>query len=121
MALTSISVHPQQQQEHPSASTATNSAAALMGLLLAMYVVHKSKKELRKLKRKLTFSLLKDKFRSLFSRKGKREISTTTLLLILIGVLALALIFVEPIVGLAVLVLGVLIVLLVRGGFAANK
>lgn len=121
MALNSISVHPQQQQEHPTASTVTNSAAALMGLLLAMYLGHKTTREFRKLKRKLTFAVLKNKFRSLFSRKGKRDISTTTLLLILVGVLALALIFVEPIVGLAVLVLGVLIILLVRGGFSASK
>ena len=119
MALTSISVQPQQQQEHSTASGATNSAAALMGMLLALYLAHKSKREFRKLRRKLTFALLKTKIHSMFS--GKRAISTTTLLLILIGVLALALIFVEPIVGLAVLVLGVLIVLLVRGGFTAAK
>src|SRR6185369_2257492 len=104
MALTSISVQPQQQNEHSTASTVTNSAAALMGMLLALYVARKSGKEFRKLRRKLTFALLKNKFRSIFSRKGKREISTTTLLLILVGLLALALIFVEPIVGLAVLV-----------------
>jgi hypothetical protein len=119
MALTSISVQPQQQNDHSTASTVTNSAAALMGMLLALYVVRKSKKEFRKLRRKLTFALLKNKVRSLFH--GKRDISTTTLLLILVGVLALALIFVEPIVGLAVLVLGVLIILLVRGGFSAAK
>src|SRR5258705_12844600 len=120
MALTSISVQPQQQQEHSTASTVTNSAAALMGMLLALYVARKSKKEFRKLRRKLTFALLKNKIRSLFPHK-KGAISTTTLLLILIGVLALALIFVEPIVGLAVLVLGGLIVLLIRGGFSATK
>jgi hypothetical protein len=121
MALTSISVQPQQQQEHSTASTATNSAVALMGMLLALYLTKKGTREFRKLKRKLTFALLKNKIRSLFARKAKREISTTTLLLILVGVLALALIFVEPIVGLAVLVLGVLIILLVRGGFTAAK
>jgi len=121
MALTSISVKPQ-TQEHSTTSTVTNSAVALMGLLLAMYVAGKGTREFRKLKRKLGFALLKNKIRSMFSRKGnKGAISTTTLLLILVGVLALALIFVEPIVGLAVLVLGVLIVLLVRGGFTAAK
>jgi hypothetical protein len=121
MALNSISVQPQQPQEHPTASTVTNSAAALMGMLLALYIAAKGTREFRKLKRKLGFTLLKNKIRSMLSRKGKRAISTTTLLLILIGVLALALIFVEPIVGLAVLVLGILIVLLVRGGFTAAK
>ena len=121
MALTTTSVQPQQQQEHSTASTATNSAAALMGMLLALYVAKKGTREFRKLRRKLTFALLKNKLGSIFSRKGKRAISTTTLLLILIGVLALALIFVEPLVGLAVLVLGVLIVLLVRGSLSATK
>ena len=59
-----------------------------MGMLLALYVARKSKKEFRKLRRKLTFALLKNKIHSLFSHK-KGAISTTTLLLILIGVLAL--------------------------------
>jgi len=119
MALTSISVHPQQQQEHPTASTATNSAAALMGLLLAMYLGHKTTREFRKLKRKLTFAVLKNKFRSIFSRK--RDLSDRTLLYILIGALIIALLIIEPWVGLAVLLLAIILILLIRGGFTAKK
>jgi hypothetical protein len=114
MALTSISVQPQQQQEHSTASNVTNSAAALMGMLLALYVAHKGAREFRKLRRKLTLALLKNKIHSLFSRRA--DVSDRTLLYILLGALILALIIISPYWGLAVLALAILIILLVRGG-----
>src|SRR5216117_230760 len=118
MTFCSISIQPQQTTGHSTASTITNSAAALMGMLLALYIVRKSKKEFRKLRRKFTIALIKNKFRSLFSRK--RDISTTTLLYILLGLVALALIIIEPLLGIAVLLIGILVILLVRGGLTAS-
>jgi len=119
MASSSITIQPIQPVEQPSTSTMTNSAAALMGMLLTLYMVRKSKKEFRKLRRKFTWALIKNKFRSFFS--GKKDISTTTLLYILLGLVALALIIIEPLLGIAVLLLGILVILLVRGGFTAAK
>ena len=85
-------------------------AASLMGmLLLAAYAANKSKKSFRKMKRHLMWTAFKLKMKSLFSKK---ETSDRTLLLILLGVVVLALILIEPVVGLIVLLLVLLLYLL---------
>jgi len=87
-----------------------------------MYAAQKSKKQLRKLKRQLAFTYLKEvvrskinKFKSLFSKKPAPT-SDRTLLYILLGLLVLILIFIEPLVAIAVLLVGILVLLLVSHG-----
>jgi len=120
-----ITVQPKHQTEQPTAFTHT--ASVLAALLIAMYATQKSKKQLRKLKRKLVFSYLKEnllqrlnKFRSVFSKK-KAPPSDTTLLYILLALLVIILIFVEPIVAIAVLLLGILLILLTHNGFSSGN
>jgi len=123
MAYSSTAVHPQRDSpDNFNNSSPSNSAAALIAILLAMYAAQKSKKQLRKLKRQLAFTYLKDvlrskinKFKSLFSKKPAPT-SDRTLLYILLGLLVLILIFIEPIVAIAVLLVGILVLLLVSHG-----
>jgi hypothetical protein len=93
-----------------------------MALLLAMYTAQKSKKQLRKLKRQLVFTYTKEamrnkvnKLKSLFSKKPAPT-SEKTLLYILLGILVLILIFINPVVAIAVLLVGILVLLLVYHG-----
>jgi hypothetical protein len=123
MAFSSTAVQPQSNStDNFSNSNPPNSAAALMAILLAMYAAKKSKKQLRKLKRQLAFAYMKEavrtkvnKFKSLFSKKPAPT-SEKTLLYIILGILVLILIFIEPVVAIAVLLVGILIILLVYHG-----
>ncbi len=123
MAFTSTLV-PSTVENTPAATSATPNAMApvLATLLLTVYAAQSSKKHLRKLKRQAVVALFKyqmqstfAKVKSLFSRDKKIDgISNTTLLYILLGLLVLILIFVEPIVAIAALLLGILLILLTR-------
>jgi hypothetical protein len=123
MAFTSTAVQPQgNSTDNVNNSTPPNSAAALIAILLAMYAAQKSKKQLKKLRRKLAFTYMKEavrskvnKFKSLFSKKPAPT-SERTLLYILLGLLVLILIFIEPVVAIVVLLVGILILLLVYHG-----
>jgi len=124
MALSSTAVQP---QDSPAPvfnnSLPANSAAVLMATLVAMYAAQKSKKQLRKLRRRLAFTYMKEvirykanKFKSRFSRKPAPSSEEKTLLYILLGLLVLILIFVEPILAIVVLLVGILVLLLVYHG-----
>ena len=123
MAYSSTAVQPQGDSPgNFNNSSGSNSAATLIALLLVMYAAQKSKKQLRKLKRQLAFTYLKEvarskinKFKSLFSKKPAPT-SDRTLLYILLGLLVLILIFIEPLVAIAVLLVGILVLLLVSHG-----
>ena len=122
MAFTSTLV-PSTVENTPAASATPNAMAPILAtLLLTVYAAQTSKKGLRKLKRQAVVALFKYKMQSTFSRvkslfsKDKKieGISNTTLLYILLGLLVLILIFVEPIIAIAVLLLGILLILLTR-------
>jgi Mg2+/citrate symporter len=123
MALSSTAVYPQGNSiDIFSNSAPSNSAAAIMAILIAIYAAQKSKKQLRKLRRRLAFTYMKEavrnkanKIKSLFSRKPAPT-SEKTLLYILLGLLVLILIFVEPVVAIVVLLVGILVLLLVYHG-----
>ena len=130
MAFNSISIQP--QNDHPTENltspTSTHSAAALMAMLVALYTAQKSKKQLRKIKKQLVFTYAKETFRnrvnrfkSLFSRKPAPPTSEKTILYILLGLLVLILIFVDPVVAIAVLLVGILVLLLVYHGELSSK
>ena len=109
MALIST-LEPQSQSQPVSSNTVDTTAAAsiLSMLLLSAYAAKKSKKAMRKLKRRLLWTAFKAKLKSMFSRK-KQATSDRTLLYILLGVLVLALLLIDVVVGrivlLAVLIL----------------
>lgn len=86
----------------------TDVLSSLLGaLMLSVYAAQKSKKAMRKMRRHLIWSALKLKVKSLFSKKA---ISDRVLIYILLGVIALVLVFYYPIIALIVaLVLLILI------------
>jgi hypothetical protein len=90
MAFSTTVVHPQSQPitEKPANNDALSSL--LGALMLSVYAAHKSKKAMRKMRRQLVWSALKMKMKSMFS---KEQISNQTLIYILIGVVALILVF----------------------------
>jgi hypothetical protein len=111
---------------HPAKppSNFVTDASILAGLLLAAYAAKKSKKQFKKLKRKLVFAYLKESLRAKFNKvkglfsKKRGTVSDRTLLYILLALLVLVLLFIEPIAALAILVLAILLILLIRGGFS---
>ena len=92
-------------------------AALLAALLLSFYAGQKTKKKLNKLKRRALAELFKHRMKagfarvkSLFSKKAP-PIDNRTLLYILIGLAVLILIFIEPVVALVLLLIGILLYL----------
>jgi hypothetical protein len=99
MAFSTTVVQPVNQpvSEKPANNDALSSLLA--ALMLSVYAAHKSKKAMRKMRRQLVWSALKMKMKSLFSKKA---ISDRTLLYILLGVVALVLVFYYPVIALIV-------------------
>lgn len=109
--------------EQPAAPTtkpvAGNDAAAalLAALLLSVYAGQKSRKQLNKLKRRALAELFKHRVKAGFARvksffsKKAPAIDNRTLLYILIGLAVLILIFIEPVVALVLLLIGILLYL----------
>jgi len=92
-------------------------AALLAALLLSFYAGQKTKKQLNKLKRRAIAELFKHRMKagfarakSLFSKKAA-PIDNRTLLYILIGLAVLILIFIEPVIALILLLIGILLYL----------
>ena len=112
MAFSTITVQPQPTPA-PQKPVDNAAAASFLGaLLLSFYAAGQSKKAMRKMKRKLMWTALKAKFKGLFNKK--EGISTRTLLIILIAVLALILLLtVSWPVALVLVLAGILVVLLV--------
>lgn len=111
MAFASSTLQPENNVTNPEIGITENGAVAsvLSAIVLSVYAGHKSRKQLRKLRRKMTWLLLKQKISSLFSTSA---ISDRQLVIyILIGVIALILLFTYPIAAL-VLALVALILLL---------
>lgn len=79
-------------------------------LVLSVYAASKSKKEFRKLKRRFLWTAFKLKIKSMF-RPRKRESDRKILLYVLIGILALILIFYAPIAALVVALIGLILYL----------
>jgi len=112
MAFTSTTVQPvvNTPQEQPTGNNFNNTAAAslLSMLVLSVYAAKKSKKEFRKLKRKFLWTAFKLKIKSMFSR---RPSDRQLVLYILLGILALVLVFYYPIAALIVAIVGLILYL----------
>lgn len=107
MAFSTITVHPASKPVTEKPANNDPSSALVTMALLSMYAAHKSKKALRSMKRRLLWSALKLKFKSMFSKKA---ISDRVLIYILLGIVALVLVFYYPLIALIVaLVLLILI------------
>jgi hypothetical protein len=111
MAFSSSAIQPvaQPKPDQPVDNTAAN-ASLLSMLVLSVYAAQKSKKSLRKLKRKLMWTALKLKVKSLFSRKSTTS-DRQLILYILLGILALVLVFYYPIAALIVAIVGLILYL----------
>ena len=70
--------------------------------------VQKSKKSMRKMKRRFMWTAFKLKMKSLFSKK---RISDRVLIYILLGVIALVLVFYYPLIALLVAVIALILIL----------
>jgi hypothetical protein len=86
-----------------------STAASLLSMLvLSVYAAHKSKKAMRKMQRKFLWTAFKLKAASLFSKK---RVTDRVLLYILIGVIALVLVFYYPIAALVVAAVALILIL----------
>lgn len=82
----------------------------LAALMLSVYAAQLSRRQMRKLKRKALWMFAKEKVRSLFTGRAG-DISTRTLLYIILGVLVLILAFTVPVLALIVLLAAVIYLL----------
>lgn len=111
MALTTTT---QQLATAPSTSAqqpqGDNPAASLLSaIFLTVYAGQKSRKQLRQLKRKAAWLMVKQKASSLFSRTAATE--RQIILYVLIGILALVLVFYYPIAALVLAIVGLILFL----------
>ena len=108
MAFSTSTIHPVTTPVSDQPSY-TDLFASLLGvLMLSAYAAHKSKKAMRKMQRRLVWSALKLKLKSLFSKKA---ISDRILIYILIGIIALVLVFYYPLVALLVALIALILIL----------
>ena len=112
MAYSSSTIQPvvTPTNEQPADNNNNAVAASLLGMLvLSVYAAQKSKKNFRKLKRRFLWTAFKLKIKSLFSKK--RATDRQLLLYILLGILALVLVFYYPIAALIVAIVGLILFL----------
>lgn len=119
MAFSTTLAQPNSIQPKQAAKTTDTAAPLLAALVLSVYAAQKSKRGMARLKRQAMLNLVKfgvkerfNRIKAMFSKKAAADISNRTLLYILLGLIVLALIFVEPVLALVVLLVGVLILLL---------
>ena len=107
----STSIQPVVKPPHEQPLNNNGADASLLTMLvLSIYAAQKSKKALRKLRRKLFWTALKLKIKSLFSRKSAPS-DRRLVLYILLAILALVLVFYYPLVALIVAVVGLILYL----------
>jgi hypothetical protein len=113
MAMTTSTVQPA-QPIIPSSTQKDNvgggaMASVLSAIMLSIYAGQKSRKQLRKLKRKMTWLLVKEKMKSVFSGSG--SVDRKTLTIILLAVLIVALVLIEPLAALVLAIIGLILLL----------
>ena len=86
----------------------SGAASLLSMLVLSVYAAQKSKKSFRKMKRCFLWTALKLKVKSLFSHK---RVTDRVLIYILLGVIALVLVFYYPIAALIVALVALILIL----------
>jgi hypothetical protein len=114
MSFSSTAIQALAETHNHSLSSSDNTAPLLAAaLVLSVYAANTSRKQLRRLKRKALWMLLKEQVRGLF---GKRDtgLSTRTLMYILIGLGIIILAFVAPVAAIILLLVGLIILLVNR-------
>ena len=114
MALTYVSVQPLQNNNHFSSvpkHTVGGELTSLLGaIILSVYAGQKSRKQLRKLKRQMSWLLIKQKVKSAFSMPAAAT-DRKTLTYVLLGVLIVALVLIEPLAALVLAIIGLILLL----------
>lgn len=108
MTFTTTTVHPANKpvtEKHGN----DPSSALLSMLMLSVYAAQKSKKAMHKLQRRFMWTALKLKVKSLFSKKQARN--DHLLIYILLGIVALVLVFYYPLIALLVAVIALILIL----------
>lgn len=108
MALSTLTTQPVQTPASTKPSGNDLSAALMSMLVLSVYAAKKSRKAMRKLQRKFMWTAFKLKVKSLFSNK---RVTDRVLLYILIGVVALVLVFYYPVIALIVAAIALILIL----------
>ena len=111
MALTSTTIQPTASEtKQPNETIGGNAMASILSaIVLSVYAGQKSRKQLRKLKRKMTWLLIKQKLKDSFSKPA--DVDRKTLTIILLAVLVVALIFISPVAALVLAILGLILIL----------
>ena len=108
MALTSISIQPVSKPVAEKPVDNGTTASLLSLLVLSVIAAQKSRKSFRKMKRRFLWTALKLKARSMFSKK---RVSDRVLIYILLGVIALVLVFYYPLAALLVALIALILIL----------
>ena len=108
MAFSTTTIQPVSLSSETAVSNDVAAASLLSMLLLSLYAAQKSRKSMRKMKKRLMWTALKMKMQSLFSRK---RVSDRVLIYILLGVVALVLVFYYPLIALLVAVIALILIL----------
>ena len=108
MAFSSTTIQPVSKPVADKPVDNTTTASLLSMLVLSVYAAQKSKKSFRKMKRKFLWTALKLKMKSMFSKK---RVSDRILIYILLGVIALVLVFYYPLAALIVALIALILIL----------
>ena len=110
MALSTTTIQPSTQSVAEKSNDNAIAASLLGMLVLSFYAAKKTKKAMRKMKLRFMWTALKLKTKSFFS---KQRITDKVLIYILLGVVALVLVFYYPI---AALILALVALILILAG-----
>lgn len=106
---TTLQKVPQPAPETAKPAPNTEAAALLSAVLLTAYAGAKSRKQLRRLQRKASWLLVKQKVRSVF--RGNELSERQTIIYILLGIAVLALLFAAPVAALVLAIVGLVLIL----------
>ena len=109
MAFSSTTIQPVSKPVAEKPVDNGTALSVLSVLLLSAYAAQRSRKGLRKMKRQLVWTAFKMKMKSLFSKK--KAVSDRVLIYILVGIVALVLVFYYPVIALLVAVIALILIL----------
>src|SRR5579885_741850 len=107
MAFISTTIQPVTKHNDHSIYGNEVAASLLLGILLTAYAAKNSKKALRKAKRKLVLTALKMKL----NKMASNDMTTNTVIWVLLAVAIIALLIVAPIAALVLAIIGLILYL----------
>ena len=110
MALTNVTVQQPQSNTSETFTNTAESASLLAALMLGLYAAQKSTKKMGRLKS--AWLGLRNRVAAFF--KKMQQLSTRTILYILLGLAVLILVFVAPVAAIILLLVGILLILLLK-------